>query len=128
MHLPSGINLAVKYIRIPQTKFNTSEADRKVEKLIREIKNFRLLSSHQNVVCFYGVCLHEDEILICMELMGLSLLDFYRLAHKSLNEENFPEELIGHVIVAVVDGLLFCKSKKIMHRDIKPSNILLNKK
>lgn len=41
--------------------------------------------------------------------------------------KHFPEELIGCIVVAIIDALEFCDFKEIIHRDIKPNNVLLNK-
>jgi serine/threonine protein kinase len=43
------------------------------------------------------------------------------------NNQNFPEELLGYIVVALLKALVACKSQKIIYRDVKPDNILLNR-
>lgn len=119
--------MAVKYIRIPQTRFNEAQYENKIHRLIAEIKNFRIISDFPNVVDFYGVGFFEGELLICMELMDLSLKDLYLLVHRKM-KIRFSEDLVGYIAVAVIDALKSCQSKAILHRDIKPANILLHRR
>uniref|UniRef100_A0A914DXC4 mitogen-activated protein kinase kinase n=1 Tax=Acrobeloides nanus TaxID=290746 RepID=A0A914DXC4_9BILA len=66
-----------------------------------------------------------------MELMDFSLRDFYMKLDENNqkspeNKRNFPEELLGYVVVALLKALVVCKSQNIIYRDVKPDNILLN--
>lgn len=83
-----------------------------------------MLSKCPDIVDLYGLCIHEGSMLLCMELMDLSLYDLYHIFQKQ--EKVLPETLVGYIFVKMVDALCFCNSKGVMHRDIKPSNILVN--
>uniref|UniRef100_A0A914D723 mitogen-activated protein kinase kinase n=1 Tax=Acrobeloides nanus TaxID=290746 RepID=A0A914D723_9BILA len=77
-----------------------------------------------NIVNLYGFCVHELQVLLCMELMDLSLKELFLKVHeKGLT---FSEDMIGYITVSIIDAMAFCKSKGIIHRDIKPPNILIN--
>jgi serine/threonine protein kinase len=130
---PLDIRMAVKTIRISQNRYQDQENDDKLVRLKKELTNFRTLSCHPNIVDFYGLCFHKNqdlssdwEVLICMELMDMSLYDLYLVVHD--HQEKFPEKILGYVAVQVLEALGFCKSKNFIHRDVKPKNILLNTK
>uniref|UniRef100_A0A914D6H5 mitogen-activated protein kinase kinase n=1 Tax=Acrobeloides nanus TaxID=290746 RepID=A0A914D6H5_9BILA len=77
-----------------------------------------------NIVNLYGFCVHELQVLLCMEVMDLSLKELFMKVHqKGLT---FSEDMIGYITVSIIDAMAFCKSKGIIHRDIKPPNILIN--
>jgi mitogen-activated protein kinase kinase 3 len=116
--------MAVKFLIIPQSRFEEDEIHLRCKLILREIENSRALATCSNIVDLYGLCFHGGYALLCMELMNLSLKDLYVIVHKK--GEKFPEQLVGCVAVKVIDALIFCKSKNIIHRDIKPSNILVN--
>lgn len=116
--------MAVKFIRIPVSQFEDEDVQRVVEKIRREVDNFRILWENPNIVDFYGFCVVENSALLFMELMDLSLRKLYLVVHKK--KEKFPEKLVGWVFVRILEALLFCQEKGIIHRDIKPSNILVN--
>ena len=127
IHIPTGTKMAVKIMRIPKDRVDNSKVNNKLRRMLREIENFKTLSSNrknQNIVDFYGFCQVEGEAWIFMELMDLSLSDLYEKVNRA--KMRFPENLLGYITVKLIDGLMFCKSKKIVHRDIKPSNILMN--
>jgi serine/threonine protein kinase len=119
--------MAVKHLQIPQNRFSDANKQIRFRMLLREIENFQILWESPEIVDFYGFCLHNGQALICMELMDMSLKDFYSLVHTKYGEK-FEEKFIGFVAVKIVDALDFCKKKGVIHRDIKPSNILVGYK
>ena len=125
-HKPTRLFIAAKLI--------TYSAIKNDEQLRSEVEIFRGLGNVENIVTFYGLCVVKDEAWMCMELMDMSLTDLYKEFHKArgpsktLETIKFPEEILGNIIVRILDALIYCKSKNIIHRDDKPHNILLNRK
>ncbi|XP_018408320.1 PREDICTED: dual specificity mitogen-activated protein kinase kinase 5 [Nanorana parkeri] len=71
----------------------------------------------QYIIGFYGAFFAENRISICTEFMDGGSLDVYR---------KIPEQVLGRISVAVLKGLTYLWSLKILHRDVKPSNMLVN--
>ncbi|KAJ8271342.1 hypothetical protein COCON_G00102010 [Conger conger] len=69
------------------------------------------------IITFYSAFFVENRISICTEFMDGGSLDVYR---------KIPEHVLGRIAVAVVKGLNYLWSLKILHRDVKPSNMLVN--
>ncbi|KAF7669519.1 hypothetical protein LDENG_00179750 [Lucifuga dentata] len=69
------------------------------------------------IITFYSAFFIENRISICTEFMDGGSLDVYK---------RIPEKVLGRIAVAVVKGLTYLWSLKILHRDVKPSNMLVN--
>uniref|UniRef100_A0A914DMS7 mitogen-activated protein kinase kinase n=1 Tax=Acrobeloides nanus TaxID=290746 RepID=A0A914DMS7_9BILA len=126
IHKLSKFSLAIKFLRIPFIQNEKGENSKRIKKLKEEIINLKKISPCLNVVDLYGICFHEGEILICMELMDFSFKELYIIVHKKSNR--FSEKLIGYVTASVLKALMFCKEFNVIHRDIKPSNVLLHRR
>ncbi|XP_059387567.1 dual specificity mitogen-activated protein kinase kinase 5 isoform X3 [Carassius carassius] len=74
-------------------------------------------SEGKNNTYFYSAFFVENRISICTEFMDGGSLDVYW---------RIPEHVLGRIAVAVVKGLTYLWSLKILHRDVKPSNMLVN--
>lgn len=124
LHKPTGRKMAVKYVHIPICKYEDKRKSSQKEKLLREIDIHERLNFSNYVVSTYGFCKNDEHLLICMELMEMSLTELYHQIHEEFS--NFPENLLGYIGVAVIEGLCDLFSVKVLHRDIKPNNILVN--
>ncbi|XP_078800381.1 dual specificity mitogen-activated protein kinase kinase 5 isoform X4 [Oryzias latipes] len=69
------------------------------------------------IITFFSAFFVENRISICTEFMDGGSLDVYK---------TIPELVLGRIAVAVVKGLTYLWSLKILHRDVKPSNMLVN--
>ncbi|XP_078386204.1 dual specificity mitogen-activated protein kinase kinase 5 isoform X6 [Cetorhinus maximus] len=108
-HVPSGKILAVKVIPLDITVELQKQIMSELEIL------YKCDSSY--IIGFYGAFFVENRISICTEFMDGGSLDVYR---------KIPEHVLGRISVAVVKGLTYLWSLKILHRDVKPSNMLVN--
>ncbi|KAK2504919.1 hypothetical protein MC885_007536 [Smutsia gigantea] len=108
-HVPSGKILAVKVILLDITLELQKQIMSELEIL------YKCDSSY--IIGFYGAYFVENRISICTEFMDGGSLDVYR---------KIPENVLGRIAVAVVKGLNYLWSLKILHRDVKPSNMLVN--
>lgn len=122
---PTGVNVVLKYIRVPQNHNYKQLQNSLNSNLISEITNLRLLSTFPNLVKFYGLCIHENEAIICMEYMDLSLDEFYPLVHQNLFK--FPEEFMGYITIQIVQALDYCRFYNFASLVIKPKKVLLKR-
>jgi mitogen-activated protein kinase kinase 5 len=109
IHQPSKTIVAVKVIAIDVTV--------EVQKHIMSELDVLHQCHSQYIIGFYGAFFLENRISICTEFMDGGSLDAYG---------PIPEPVLGRIVVAVVKGLKYLWSLKIMHRDVKPSNLLVN--
>ncbi|XP_072134144.1 dual specificity mitogen-activated protein kinase kinase 5 isoform X2 [Mobula birostris] len=98
-HVPSGKILAVKVIPLDITLELQKQIMSELEIL------YKCDSSY--IIGFYGAFFVENRISICTEFMDGGSLDVYR---------KIPEHVLGRISVAVVKGLTYLWSLKILHR------------
>eukprot|EP00038_Savillea_parva_P000031 m.93695 g.93695 ORF g.93695 m.93695 type:complete len:449 (-) comp10012_c0_seq2:109-1455(-) len=112
LHKPTRITMAVKVIPI--------DASPDVQRHILEELEILYRCDSPYIIRYYGSFFNENRIMLCTEFMdGPSLDQICKIG-------SMPEHILGRVIVAVLQGLVYLQELKIMHRDIKPSNILVN--
>nr|XP_006628877.1 PREDICTED: dual specificity mitogen-activated protein kinase kinase 5 [Lepisosteus oculatus] len=102
LHVPSGKILAVKVIPLDITLELQKQIMSELEIL------YKCDSSY--IIGFYGAFFVENRISICTEFMDGGSLDVYR---------RIPEHVLGRIAVAVVKGLTYLWSLKILHRGRK---------
>ncbi|KAH0620110.1 hypothetical protein JD844_014721, partial [Phrynosoma platyrhinos] len=98
-HVPSGKILAVKVIPLDITLELQKQIMSELEIL------YKCDSSY--IIGFYGAFFVENRISLCTEFMDGGSLDVYR---------KIPEHVLGRIAVAVVKGLTYLWSLKILHR------------
>uniref|UniRef100_A0A914C8H2 mitogen-activated protein kinase kinase n=1 Tax=Acrobeloides nanus TaxID=290746 RepID=A0A914C8H2_9BILA len=89
-----------------------------------EIETLKQLT-HPNIVRIHGTFELQDEYVLCMECMEMSLTRFYNVMHDVSGI--FLDIFTTAIGYAIINALNFCKAMNIMHRDVKPDNILINR-
>ncbi|KAL5233991.1 hypothetical protein ACI65C_001401 [Semiaphis heraclei] len=77
--------------------------------------------THENLVRYYGVEIHREEMLIFMELCAEGTLENLVAA----TENGLPEPLLRRFTKQLVSGVGILHKHAIVHRDIKSANIFL---
>uniref|UniRef100_A0A914DLI0 Protein kinase domain-containing protein n=1 Tax=Acrobeloides nanus TaxID=290746 RepID=A0A914DLI0_9BILA len=107
---PTNKWVAIKYVPFPRSVYQDDDIQRKLTHLKRESQTFRALSTSPNIVDFYGLCLSDGHLLMCMELMDTTLRKFYKIVHSKPVEATtpvFPEKILGFITVKVLDALAY---------------------
>jgi mitogen-activated protein kinase kinase 5 len=104
--------LAVKIISLD------FRSDTNKHEIVTELNALNTLQSDY-IVRLHGAYLHEHAVHICTEYMDHGSLEQYVGLF-------IPEHVLIGIASAIIHGLTFMWTHKIMHRDIKPSNILIN--
>lgn len=112
----NGDRVAVK--RIDKKKMTTSVA---VEDVKREVKIFKALTGHENVVQFYNAFEDDTYVYIVMELCeGGELLD--RILAKK--DKRYTEKDAAIIVRQMLKVAAKCHLHGLVHRDMKPENFL----
>jgi hypothetical protein len=104
--------LAVKIISLDFQK------EEKKHEIVTELNALNTLHSDY-IVQLHGAYLHENSVHICTEFMDRGSLEQYI-------GMLVPENVLIHITLSMIQGLMYMWSRKIMHRDVKPSNVLVN--
>ncbi|XP_033099180.1 mitogen-activated protein kinase kinase kinase 4-like [Anneissia japonica] len=113
INMDTGETLAVKEIRLQRFDDHSALRD-----LADEIKIFESII-HPNLVKYYGVEIHREELLIFMEYCDDGTLG-------EAAEDCLPEDMIRHYMYEIVTAVSVLHENGIIHRDIKGANIFLS--
>lgn len=106
-------------------RITATQSSKETDMLLNELQ---ILQQSKNpfIVDFYGAMFRQGDVMICMEIMDISLDKFYLRVARS--NQLIPEYVIWTIAFSVLKGLSHLNSKlKVMHRDVKPSNMLINR-
>ncbi|KAH6568030.1 hypothetical protein BASA62_005707 [Batrachochytrium salamandrivorans] len=106
-------------VQLPLKEIMLELDELKMSQIIMELQVLHS-SHHPNIIDFYGAFFIENCVYMCIEYMDGGSLD-------KLYGAGIPENILGMISLAVIEGLYFLKSTlSIIHRDVKPTNILVN--
>lgn len=86
--------VAIKEVPIPfEGSQDKDNYEKTVEKILKEVKLQKDLQDHKNVARLYGYNINTKDciLLLCIELMDISLKKFYGKVHQHIG--TFPEYL-----------------------------------
>ena len=113
--MDNGVKWACKLVEKKSLTQNKAKA-----KLMSEIKIHRCLK-HKNIVQFHNFFDDDNRIYIMLEICENNSL------HEMLDKRKTLEELeVQYFARAIIQMLIFLRSKRIIHRDLKLGNILLS--
>ncbi|VDK84024.1 unnamed protein product [Litomosoides sigmodontis] len=114
MNLTENCLMAMKQIRIERN-------DRALLALVDEVENLNLLD-HPNLVKYYAVEVHREELFIFMEYCPEGTLE--EVCREGLLDMRYVRRYTHFLL----KGVEYIHMKMIIHRDIKPANIFLGKR
>ncbi|KHN80011.1 Mitogen-activated protein kinase kinase kinase 4 [Toxocara canis] len=114
MNLTENCLMAMKQIRIERNH-------KALHALVDEVENLRSLD-HPNLVKYYAVEVHREELMIFMEYCPEGTLE------SVCREGLLDVRCVRRYTHYLLKGVEYIHRKMIIHRDIKPANIFLGKK
>uniref|UniRef100_F1KR93 Mitogen-activated protein kinase kinase kinase 4 n=1 Tax=Ascaris suum TaxID=6253 RepID=F1KR93_ASCSU len=114
MNLTEQCLMAMKQIRIERNH-------KALHALVDEVENLRSLD-HPNLVKYYAVEVHREELLIFMEYCPEGTLE------SVCREGLLDMRCVRRYTHYLLKGVEYIHNKMIIHRDIKPANIFLGQK
>ncbi|XP_071954349.1 cyclin-dependent kinase 1-like [Antedon mediterranea] len=116
-HKESGMIVALKKIRLE------SEEEGVPSTAIREISLLKELD-HPNIVTLQDILMQECKLYLVFEFLTMDLKKYM----DSLKGTLMEADLVKSYLHQILEGMVYCHSRRIIHRDMKPQNLLIDNK
>ncbi|XP_009070264.1 PREDICTED: cyclin-dependent kinase 1 isoform X3 [Acanthisitta chloris] len=115
-HKVTGQVVAMKKIRLE------SEEEGVPSTAIREISLLKELN-HPNIVRLQDVITHDSRLYLIFEFLSMDLKKYL----DSIPSGHYLERSRSY-LYQILQGIVFCHSRRVLHRDLKPQNLLIDDK
>ncbi|XP_009993137.1 PREDICTED: cyclin-dependent kinase 1 isoform X2 [Chaetura pelagica] len=115
-HKTTGQVVAMKKIRLE------SEEEGVPSTAIREISLLKELH-HPNIVCLQDVLMQDSRLYLVFEFLSMDLKKYL----DSIPSGQYLDRSRSY-LYQILQGIVFCHSRRVLHRDLKPQNLLIDDK
>uniref|UniRef100_A0A7S4VGN8 Protein kinase domain-containing protein n=1 Tax=Alexandrium monilatum TaxID=311494 RepID=A0A7S4VGN8_9DINO len=92
-----------------------------------EIKVFKALGTHPNIITMHSSGLHEGSLYMVLEVVDPIGFDLDRLKNTySFAGQTVPSSLMARIVLQLVSALGHMHNKNIIHMDLKTENVLVD--
>ncbi|XP_014394218.1 PREDICTED: cyclin-dependent kinase 1 isoform X5 [Myotis brandtii] len=117
-HKTTGQIVAMKKIRLE------SEEEGVPSTAIREISLLKELR-HPNIVSLQDVLMQDSRLYLIFEYLSMDLKKYL----DSIPPGQYMDSaLVKSYLYQILQGIVFCHSRRVLHRDLKPQNLLIDDK
>ncbi|XP_031445827.1 cyclin-dependent kinase 1 [Phasianus colchicus] len=117
-HKTTGQVVAMKKIRLE------SEEEGVPSTAIREISLLKELR-HPNIVCLQDVLMQDARLYLIFEFLSMDLKKYLDTIPSG---QYLDRSRVKSYLYQILQGIVFCHSRRVLHRDLKPQNLLIDDK
>lgn len=115
-NIRTGKYVALKKIRLESVEEGVPST------AVREISILRELN-HPNIVCLQDILHQDNKLYLVFEYMQMDLKKYLDTLKGTIDVM-----LLKSYTYQILQGLVFCHTRRILHRDLKPQNLLVDNK
>ncbi|XP_027318272.1 cyclin-dependent kinase 1 [Anas acuta] len=117
-HKITGQVVAMKKIRLE------NEEEGVPSTAIREISLLKELQ-HPNIVCLQDVLMQDSRLYLIFEFLSMDLKKYLDTIPSG---QYLDRSRVKSYLYQILQGIVFCHSRRVLHRDLKPQNLLIDDK
>ncbi|KAL7990325.1 hypothetical protein Chor_013755 [Crotalus horridus] len=115
-HKATGQVVAMKKIRLE------SDEEGVPSTAIREVSLLKELH-HANIVCLQDVLMQDSRLYLIFEFLSM---DLKKYLDSIPSGQYLDRMLVKSYLYQILQGIVFCHSRRVLHRDLKPQNLLID--
>ncbi|XP_028585180.1 cyclin-dependent kinase 1 [Podarcis muralis] len=115
-HKATGQVVAMKKIRLENDEEGVPSTAIREISLLKELR-------HPNIVCLQDVLMQDSRLYLIFEFLSM---DLKKYLDSIPSGQYLDRMLVKSYLYQILQGIVFCHSRRILHRDLKPQNLLID--
>ena len=113
-----------KMAALKEIRLNVGNGEGVPRSALGEISVLKELQ-HPNIVCLEDILYQDSKLYLVFEYMQMDLRNYLDTLPSG---QNIDDKLLKSYTYQILQGTMFCHSRRILHRDLKPQNLLIDTK